>query len=175
MWRYHSCGIVCARASLYLWLHLISRLAKQHSTLFSFVCLHLQLLELAPKTAKGHGRAGEASWQCLHSGCLEALLQVLHKKARDLQPCSSTPETGQALRAQGHMSGSRAGEQHAFPCTHLQWLHGSAAPGVTTDGARLALKVGECTQLQKTSPLLPTGSSKSGWWTKANVVTSKSC
>ncbi|XP_075368632.1 uncharacterized protein LOC142414806 isoform X2 [Mycteria americana] len=33
------------------------------------------LLELPPKTAKGHGRAGEASWQRLHSGCLEALLQ----------------------------------------------------------------------------------------------------
>jgi len=55
------------------------------------VCLHLQLLELAPKAAKGRGRAREASWQCLRAGSLEALLQLLHRKAQDPQPCCKAP------------------------------------------------------------------------------------
>ncbi|XP_075368631.1 uncharacterized protein LOC142414806 isoform X1 [Mycteria americana] len=78
-------------------------------------------------------------------------------------------------RVKGPHLGERGRGAACLPCTHLQWLCGSAAPSVTTIGVRLALKVGERNQLQKTSPLFPTGSSKSGWQTKANVVASESC
>lgn len=137
--------------------------------LLSFVCLHLQLLELAPKLAKGHGRAGEASWQRLRSGCLELLLQVLNPATGTGPAAALSPWEGPGPVFVG------AGQGAACPpCTHLQQLAGSAGPSVTTD-ARTALKVGERNQLQKTSPVFPPGSSKSGWQTKANVVTSKSC
>lgn len=67
--------------------------------------------------------------------------------------------------------GSR-GRGHVFSVPSLVAL---TAPGDTTMGQGRPLEVGGCNQLQKTSPLFPTGTSKSIWQTNANVVTSKSC
>lgn len=126
-------------------------------------CFSPVLLELAPKTAKGHGRAGEVSWQHSCSGCLEALLQVPHRKAQCLQPRSSAPERSMGQQGQG---------------THLLCPISSGSvpwqlPVTQLMGQGRPLEVGDRKQLQKTSRLFPTESSKSVWQT--NVVTCKSC
>lgn len=123
------------------------------------------LVELAPKTAKGHGRAEEVSWQPWSSGSLETLLQVPHRKARCLQPRSSAPEMSTGQQGQG---------------THLLCPISSGSvpwqlPVTPPMGQGRPLGGGDRNQLQKTSPLFPTRTSKSVWQTKANVVTSKSC
>lgn len=132
---------------------LFGKTTQCSSPLYVSISSYLNLLQSLLKATGGLGkRPGSACALAAWSCCCRYLIQ---QGAQDLQP-HSAPERGQALCLY------RAGQ-------------GSAGPSVTTDRARTALKVGERNQLQKTSPVFPPGSSKSGWQTKANVVTSKSC
>lgn len=76
--------------------------------------------------------------------------------------------------AKDHTWGSGAGEQPAFPAPISSGSEAQQLPVSPPTGQGQPLKLGSITVSRK-YPHFPTGSSKSGWQMKADVVQSESC
>lgn len=143
---------------------LFGKTTQCSSPLCVSISSYLNCLQRLLKATGGPGKhpgsvCAPAAWRCCS--------RYSSKRRSRTSSHAPRPCKGPGLVCEGPHVREQGRGAACLPCIPLQWLCGSAAPSVTTDRARLALKAGECNQLQKTSPLFPTGSSKSGWQTKS--------
>lgn len=148
---------------------LFGKTTQCSSPLCVSISSYLNFLQRLLKATGGPGKhPGSACTLAACRRCCRYSTKRRRTSSHAPQPLRGARPHAQRTTAGGAWQGSSMPSLHPSPVA--VWL-GSA----TTNGARLALKVGECNQLQKSSPLFPTGSSKSGWQTKENAVTSESC